>query len=183
MVLCSKECLVVRAKVIKVQNKAITLKYIDFTGEEILSLNSLRNVDATIANEPCLLLKTPEFKLLKTIKNDKMNEYLNNLITTLAKLTVSLNDDHFDLEVVDPKKGNQKLSVILSDFENSSDSSAEEIVDTNEIVENKNKALLQLSKLKSKSMNFALQFRIYFKIFINFRTRSHIFERYEAIRC
>ncbi|KAJ8942353.1 hypothetical protein NQ314_010087 [Rhamnusium bicolor] len=71
LVLCSKDGLVglYRAVVTKKESgSVVSVKYIDFPGEDDLSVKSLRNIDEYLANEPTSIILSPEYKVLNNME-------------------------------------------------------------------------------------------------------------------
>ncbi|KAJ8925333.1 hypothetical protein NQ315_009163 [Exocentrus adspersus] len=100
LVLCSKDGFagLFRAVVLNKENDSIvTVKYIDFPGEDDLSIKSLRNVDEFLANEPSTVMKTPEYKYLEEL-TEKGVEYLLTICQNKQKFTVILTENTFDLQ-------------------------------------------------------------------------------------
>lgn len=76
MVLCSKEGLagLCRAIVKEVkQSNVVTVKYVDYPGEDVLTVKSLRNVDDFLSKQPSALLMSPDIWYLNNLNMDALN--------------------------------------------------------------------------------------------------------------
>ncbi|CAG9834527.1 unnamed protein product [Diabrotica balteata] len=103
LIICAKDGApnLCRAVVLKIDSPTIaTVTYLDYPGEEKLSIKSLRNVDDYLAKEPICLLFTPEIKLLDSISDVGLN-YIQTLIEQKSKVTVAISNDDFDLKLED----------------------------------------------------------------------------------
>lgn len=68
LVLCSKEAHsgLCRSVVMDVkQSNVVSVKYVDYFGEDVLTVKSLRNVDEYLAKQPAALLVSPEIPYLE----------------------------------------------------------------------------------------------------------------------
>ncbi|XP_072388051.1 uncharacterized protein [Diabrotica undecimpunctata] len=103
LIICAKDGApnLCRAVVFKIDSPTVaTVTYLDYPGEEKLSIKSLRNVDDYLAKEPICLLFTPKIKLLDSISDVGLN-YIQTLIEQKSKVTVAISNDDFDLKMED----------------------------------------------------------------------------------
>lgn len=90
MVLCSKEghsglC---RAVVKEVrQGNVVSVKYVDYPGEDVLTIKSLRNVDYFLSEQPSALLMSPDIWYLNNLNMDAIN-FLTELVGRKEKAVV-----------------------------------------------------------------------------------------------
>ncbi|XP_074035782.1 uncharacterized protein isoform X2 [Leptinotarsa decemlineata] len=111
MVLCCKDGLssLYRAVVSKKTSDAATVRYLDYPGEEQLSINSLRNVDDFLASQPTCLLRSPEFESLDKL-GPKGSEYVFQLLSQKEKVKVVITDDgDFDFRLDDGSLLSEKI--------------------------------------------------------------------------
>ncbi|CAH1111312.1 unnamed protein product [Psylliodes chrysocephalus] len=115
LVLCSKDgmpnlCRGVVKK--KVSPTIVTVKYLDYSGEDQLSVKSLRNIDDRLAREPCTLLYTPELPVISSLTDKSLN-YLEGLFEKKEKAVVVINEDRdFDLQMDDKSLLSEKLLLL-----------------------------------------------------------------------
>ncbi|KAG5876468.1 hypothetical protein JTB14_010157 [Gonioctena quinquepunctata] len=112
LVLCSRDSLpnLYRAVIKKKTSAvAVTVKYLDYIGEDQLAIKSLRNVDEYLATQPVTLLSSPESKMLENL-GPKALDFVTNLLEKKekAKIVISENGD-FDLQLEDGSLLTQKL--------------------------------------------------------------------------
>nr|CAI5838101.1 unnamed protein product [Callosobruchus analis] len=80
-----------RAAVVSKEGAAcIQISYIDFPGEDILGVKSLRNVDEDLANYPALMTVSPIYAVLESGISLAL-EYVDHLIQDKAKLRLISN--------------------------------------------------------------------------------------------
>lgn len=90
LVLCSNESLVglCRANITEVkQSNVVTVKYVDYPGEDTLTLKSLRNVDDYLSKQPAALLLSPELSYLENL-NVAAKNFINEIISRKEKAIV-----------------------------------------------------------------------------------------------
>lgn len=87
--MCSKEDYpsLCRANICDIDGNIVRVKYVDFPGEDQLSIKSLRNVDSFLANEAKLLLESPVCSYLDNVDLDVL-KFIDELVQEKAKMTV-----------------------------------------------------------------------------------------------
>lgn len=76
-------------------NNVVSVKYFDYSGEDVLTLNSIRNVDEFLASQPAALLLSPEIWYLNNLTIVGTN-FINEFIARKEKPTVVSEQNTFE---------------------------------------------------------------------------------------